>query len=74
MNDNEQLIALCQAIRDTRTRLGFSQDTFADTIKMHRAYYSSLERGEKNITFKTLCKVASGLNINPSSLLKSAGF
>jgi transcriptional regulator with XRE-family HTH domain len=73
MNENEQLLALCQALRAARMKLGHSQDSFADSIDMHRAYYSALERGEKNITFKTLCKVTLGLGISPSVLLKSAG-
>ncbi|MEZ5464519.1 MAG: helix-turn-helix transcriptional regulator [Lysobacteraceae bacterium] len=33
------------AIRGRRTALGFSRDTFADEIGMHRAYYSAIERG-----------------------------
>ena len=73
MNENEQLLALCQALRAARMKLGHSQDSYADSINMHRAYYSALERGEKNITFKTLCKVTMGLGISPSALLKSAG-
>jgi transcriptional regulator with XRE-family HTH domain len=73
MNENEQLLALCQTIRAVRMKLGHSQDSFADTIDMHRAYYSALERGEKNITFKTLCRIANGLGELPSALLKLSG-
>ncbi len=73
MNENEQLLAFSKALRAARLNLGHSQDTFADSIGMHRAYYSALERGEKNITLKTLCRVTSGLGIDPSTLLKNAG-
>ncbi len=61
------------AMRARRTELGFSQDTFADVIGMHRAYYSSLERGERNVTLQTLWRVSRGLKLKPSELMKQAG-
>lgn len=60
-------------MRARRTELGFSQDTFADVIGMHRAYYSSLERGERNVTLQTLWRVSRGLKLKPSELMKQAG-
>lgn len=54
--------------------MGLSQDKFADTIGMHRAYYSSIERGERNLTLATLWRLAAGLGIKPSELLRDAGF
>ncbi len=36
---------------------------------MHRAYYSAIERGEKNITLTTLQRVAHGFGVSMSSLL-----
>lgn len=53
--------------------LGFSQDSFADYIEMHRAYYSSLERGERNATLSTLKRVADGLKTSIGELTASAG-
>lgn len=61
------------AIRERRTALGFSQESFADAIKMHRAYYSTIERGERNLTLQTLCRVAQGLKTKASDLLRAAG-
>ena len=61
------------AMRARRTELGFSQDTFADVIGMHRAYYSSLERGERNVTLQTLWRVSRGLKLKLSELMKQAG-
>ena len=51
-----------------------SQEAFADSIKMHRAYYSKIERGERNVTLVTLCRLARGLGVEPSQLLRAAGF
>lgn len=61
------------AVRARRLSLDFSQDSFADSIDMHRAYYSAIERGEKNLTLGTLWRVASGLDVKLSELLSAAG-
>lgn len=65
--------AMGRAMRKRRMALGFSQDSFADQIEMHRAYYSSLERGERNATLSTLKRVADGLDSSISELAKQAG-
>lgn len=52
---------LGQAFRKRREALGFSQESFADHIDMHRTYYSAIERGEKNLQLDTLQRVADGL-------------
>lgn len=59
-------------MRARRMALGVSQEGFADAIGMHRTYYSSLERGERNITLETLFRVANGLGIKVSLLLRDA--
>ena len=61
------------AIRERRSALEMSQEAFADSIKMHRAYYSKIERGERNVTLATLWRVAEGLGVTPSQLLGEAG-
>jgi len=73
MDENALKLKVGAAMRARRTELGFSQDTFADVIGMHRAYYSSLERGERNVTLQTLWRVSRGLKLKPSELLKQAG-
>ena len=73
MKDSSLQEDLGSAIRVRRAALGFSQDTFADSIGMHRAYYSKIERGEKNVTVETLRKVARGLGVKASQLLKDIG-
>jgi len=40
---------------------------------MHRAYCSAIERGERNLTLQTMVRVAEGLEVRPSELLKAAG-
>ncbi len=60
------------AIRARREALGFSQEAFADHIRMHRAYYGRLERGEMNTQLRTLHRVCLGLGISLSDLFTAA--
>lgn len=60
------------AIRRAREAAGHSQDSFADAIDMHRAYYSALERGERNLTLGTLARVADGLKLSIADLVTDA--
>ena len=61
------------AIRTHREALDLSQDRFADAIGMHRAQYAAIDRGQVNITFVTLVRIADGLNLKASVLLADAG-
>ena len=73
MADDTLQKKLGKAIRSNRVAREISQDAFADEIGMHRAYYSSIERGERNLTVNTLHRVAEGLGIKLSQLLREAG-
>ncbi|HDS1227081.1 helix-turn-helix domain-containing protein [Stenotrophomonas maltophilia] len=73
MQDENFHLRLGTAIRTSRMATGWSQERFADAISMHRAYYSAIERGEKNITLGTLVRLAKGLGVKPSELLTAAG-
>ena len=73
MDEESLQLRLGAVIRDRRTALGVSQEAFADSIKMHRAYYSKIERGERNLTLITISRVARGLGVKGAQLLKDAG-
>lgn len=60
------------AMRERRKSLGYSQDSFADAIGMHRAYYSAIERGERNVTLATLERVSCGLDCTLAELMVTA--
>lgn len=60
------------AVRMRRQALKHSQDTFADAIGMHRAYYSAIERGERNVTLSTIARVAEGLDMQIAELMAEA--
>ena len=65
--------ALGEAIRAARREQGFVQEAFAAHVGLDRSYYGAIERGEFNITLNTLLKIAGGLGIRASSLLRRAG-
>ncbi len=60
------------ALRKQREALGISQEAFADKIEMHRTYYGALERGETNLTLRTLRRVCTGLGVKIWEVLKDA--
>jgi len=72
MNKATVQARLARAVRTRREAMNISQETFADSIGMHRAYYSSLERGERNVTIQTLARVAEGLQVSIAVLAKDA--
>lgn len=72
MDEESLQIRLGTVIRDRRTALGLSQEAFADAIRMHRAYYSKIERGERNLTLQTISRVAQGLGVTGWQLLKDS--
>ncbi len=59
-------------LRRHRLELGFSQEAFAERMGVHRTYFSSVERGERNLTLRTLESIADFLEVDPVSLLIDA--
>jgi transcriptional regulator with XRE-family HTH domain len=59
-----------ERIRQLRDKKGFSQEEFADSCDINRSYMGRIERGELNLTLETIRKVAKGLAITVSALLK----
>lgn len=63
---------LGRAIRELRVEAGMSQEGFAHHIGVHRTYAGTLERGKTNPTLTVLEKVAAGLGISVSELIRTA--
>ena len=57
-------------IRELRTQTGLSQEKFAQKIGMDRTYFASVELGKRNISIVNIVKIANGLEISLSELLK----
>lgn len=69
---NAELRALGSAIRAEREKLGLSQEDFAELCDLHRTYIGQLERGEKNVSFSNVLRVAKAVRLKPSVLLVRA--
>ncbi|WP_373509254.1 helix-turn-helix domain-containing protein [Thiocapsa sp.] len=70
--DNKILAALGDAMRHRRVALGFSQETFAEAVGLHRTYVGSVERGERNVSLVNLSRIAGALGLRTSELLMLA--
>ena len=57
-------------IREIRTALKFSQESFADACELHRTHVSLLECGKINITVNTARQIAHVLQITLCELFR----
>jgi transcriptional regulator with XRE-family HTH domain len=55
---------LGKAVRRLRTDRGFSQESFADAISVHRTFIGAVERGETNISLDNITRIAKGLKLS----------
>jgi len=60
-----------ELIRLLRERAGLSQEEFAEKVGIHRTYIGGIERGERNPTLITICRLASALGVSPKQLLEN---
>ncbi len=60
---------LGKRIRDRRQVLGLSQEEMAARCGLHRTYYGSVERGERNIALQNIVRIADALDLDPSDLV-----
>jgi transcriptional regulator with XRE-family HTH domain len=67
-----QLIRLGIAIRSKRKSAGLSQEALADAAGIDRSHMGKIERGERNVTFLNLSRIAAAIQLRPSELLTEA--
>jgi two-component system, response regulator len=60
------------SVRTWRGRLGISQEELAGRAGLHRTYICDVERGARNVTLKSIEKLAQALEISVSTLLAYA--
>ena len=64
-------VAVGRNLKVYRAERGLSQERLAETLGVHRTYLGGLERGERNLTLRSLERIADQLEVDPISLLKS---
>jgi transcriptional regulator with XRE-family HTH domain len=57
-------------IRAYRRGKGVSQEELADTLGVHRTYMGGVERGERNLTLRSLERLAERMGVDPVTLLQ----
>jgi transcriptional regulator with XRE-family HTH domain len=65
--------AVGRSLRAYRLSRDLSQEAFADVLGVHRTYMGGVERGERNLTLKSVERIASRLDLDPLVLLTGQG-
>ncbi len=67
----DKLKAFGEKIRKIRTEQGLSQERLAFLSGLHRTYIGAIERGERNVSFKNIEKIAKTLKVNLEELFRN---
>lgn len=59
-------------VRAQRIQRGLSQQVISADLHMDQSFFASIERGKRNLTFKTAQKIADGLHVDLLTLLTPA--
>ena len=62
--------AVGRNLRAVRVERGLSQEAFATVLRVHRTYMGGLERGERNLTLKSVERIADRLGVSPLDLFR----
>ena len=60
-------------LRAYRQARGLSQEKFAEVLGVHRTYMGGVERGERNLTLRSVEKIARRIDMEPLMLLRPDG-
>ncbi len=60
-----------QRLRDYRAEHGLSQEQLAEHVGVHRTYLGGLERGERNLTLRSVERLAERLGVDVMRLLSN---
>lgn len=66
--DPEQ-VAFGQRLRSLRSEAGLTQEALAEAAGLHWTYIGQVERGERNLTLRSILALARGLQVKPGLLL-----
>jgi transcriptional regulator with XRE-family HTH domain len=60
------------SVRSLRHRLGISQEELAERANLHRTYIAGIESGGRNVTLKSMERLARALGVSTAALLLRA--
>jgi transcriptional regulator with XRE-family HTH domain len=64
-----ELVALGRRLAALREKAGMTQESLADASGLHWTYVGQVERGERNLSYRNLLKLARGLKLNAAELI-----
>lgn len=59
-------------LRARRQALGLSQEQFAEHLGYHRTYIGGIEQGIRNLSLRSVERLAADLDVDPLELLREA--
>lgn len=65
-----ELVALGRRVFELREAAGMTQEGLAHAAGLHWTYIGQIERGERNLSYKNVLKLARGLGIDAAELLR----
>ncbi len=71
-SDDQLVMALCLTIADRRQELHISQSELARRTGLNRSFVSDLERCERNLSIRTVSRLAAALELSASNLFQLA--
>lgn len=73
LDKDSDLVRFGAAVRERRLALGLSQEALADYAKIDRSHMGKLERGERNVSFLNILRIARAIGCKPSELFAGVG-
>jgi DNA-binding XRE family transcriptional regulator len=70
MNVELLKLSLSLRIRASRKMLGLNQKDFSKECGLDRSYFGGVERGQRNLTFSSLCQICEGLKCDIAAVTK----
>ena len=61
--------AVGRNLRAYREERGLSQEAFAEVVGVHRTYMGAVERGERNLTLRSVERIAERIGVEAVQLL-----
>src|SRR6266446_5289795 len=65
---NVELLKLGLRIRASRNEFGRNRKDFSKLCGIDRSYFGGVERGERNLTFFSLCRICAGLKCDIATI------
>jgi transcriptional regulator with XRE-family HTH domain len=72
LDKDSDLVRFGAVVRARRQALALSQEALADYAGIDRSHMGKLERGERNVSFLNILRIAKAVHCKPSDLFMDA--